>query len=140
MVGGIGLFTYPFNQTGYNRSVILNDTNQVISQLFKVKFIESNTQIYIWYSGVALSNSPSGLAAYILEKFSSWTNLEWKDREDGGLVPYFDLDELLDNIMIYWITNSITSAIRMHAESFGPKAFAWNLDKYIQKYILNYGN
>lgn len=35
--------------------------------------------------GCALNDSPVGLAAYILEKFSTWTNSEFRDLEDGGL-------------------------------------------------------
>lgn len=35
--------------------------------------------------GCALNDSPVGLAAYILEKFSTWTNPEFRDLEDGGL-------------------------------------------------------
>ena len=34
--------------------------------------------------GVGLSNSPLGLAAYILEKFSTWTNKSWRELHDGG--------------------------------------------------------
>ncbi|XP_006898116.1 PREDICTED: epoxide hydrolase 1 [Elephantulus edwardii] len=35
--------------------------------------------------GCALNDSPVGLAAYILEKFSTWTNSEFRNLEDGGL-------------------------------------------------------
>ncbi|NXX46508.1 HYEP hydrolase, partial [Tricholaema leucomelas] len=35
--------------------------------------------------GCGLNDSPVGLAAYILEKFSTWTDLEFRDLEDGGL-------------------------------------------------------
>lgn len=35
--------------------------------------------------GCALNDSPVGLAAYILEKFSTWTNSDFRDLEDGGL-------------------------------------------------------
>ncbi|XP_072106439.1 epoxide hydrolase 1-like, partial [Mobula birostris] len=34
--------------------------------------------------GCALNDSPVGLAAYILEKFSSWTNMDFQDLDDGG--------------------------------------------------------
>lgn len=66
--------------------------------------------------GVALSQSPSGLAAYILEKFSTWTDASKIDREDGGLLEKFTLDELLDNLMLYWVTNSVTSSMRLYSE------------------------
>ncbi|KZC13710.1 Juvenile hormone epoxide hydrolase 1, partial [Dufourea novaeangliae] len=67
--------------------------------------------------GAALTNSPDGLAAYILEKFSTWTNKAYRERDDGGLLENFTLDELLDNIMVYWVTNSITTSVRLYAEN-----------------------
>ena len=38
--------------------------------------------------GLSLNDSPIGLAAYILEKFSTWTNKSWRDLPDGGLCRY----------------------------------------------------
>ena len=68
--------------------------------------------------GTAVTASPDALAAYILEKFSTWTNTAYKERDDGGLTEKFTLDELLDNVMIYWISNSITTSVRLYAENF----------------------
>merc|ERR550534_1514722 len=82
--------------------------------------------------GVALSDSPIGLAAYILEKLATWTDRSKMERDDGGLLSdgaKFNLTELLDNVMIYWVTNSITTSMRHHhrapwspglAASLGP--------------------
>lgn len=67
--------------------------------------------------GAALSNNPIGLAAYILEKFSTWANLDNRERNDGGLYNHFSKDALLDNIMIYYLSNSITTSMRLYAES-----------------------
>lgn len=67
--------------------------------------------------GVGLNDSPVGLAAYILEKFTTWTNPEWKNREDGGLKEKYSYADLLDNVMIYWVSNSITTSARMYAET-----------------------
>ena len=67
--------------------------------------------------GTALSDSPVGLAAYILEKFSTWVNPTYIDRPDGGLTEKFTMDELLTNVMIYWVTNSITSSQRFYKEN-----------------------
>ncbi|KAJ8925184.1 hypothetical protein NQ315_001369 [Exocentrus adspersus] len=57
--------------------------------------------------GVALQDSPVGLAAYILEKFITWTNPAWKDLDDGGLTkkiypyqPAGQRDDLL-GIQVY---------------------------------------
>ncbi|KAJ8877465.1 hypothetical protein PR048_021920 [Dryococelus australis] len=69
----------------------------------------------------ALRDSPVGLAAYILEKFSTWTNPEWMSRPDGGLTVKYKLDDLLDNIMIYWLSGSITTSVRIYSESFSKE-------------------
>ncbi|KAJ8013530.1 hypothetical protein DPEC_G00030730 [Dallia pectoralis] len=68
-------------------------------------------------TGCGLNNSPVGLAAYILEKFSTWTDFSNRDLEDGGLERKFSLDDLLTNIMIYWITGSIVSSMRFYKEN-----------------------
>ncbi|MCP9257973.1 Epoxide hydrolase 1 [Dirofilaria immitis] len=39
--------------------------------------------------GVALTDSPIGLAAYILEKFSSGTNIDYRSLHDGGLTSRY---------------------------------------------------
>ncbi|XP_004700001.1 epoxide hydrolase 1 [Echinops telfairi] len=73
--------------------------------------------------GCALNDSPVGLAAYILEKFSTWTNPEFRNLEDGGLERKFSLDDLLTNIMLYWTTGTITSSQRFYKENLGQ---GWN--------------
>ncbi|MBY0401260.1 epoxide hydrolase [Myxococcota bacterium] len=59
-----------------------------------------------------LTDSPTGLAAWILEKFHSWSDLD-----EGGLAATFGWDRLLDNVMAYWATNTVASAARLYAES-----------------------
>ncbi|KAH8261110.1 hypothetical protein KR044_003598 [Drosophila immigrans] len=78
--------------------------------------------------GSALAHNPVGLAAYILEKFSTWTNEEYKTLQDGGLTKRFTLDQLLDNIMIYYVTNSITTSVRLYAETMNPTQMGLNID------------
>ncbi|XP_011196467.1 juvenile hormone epoxide hydrolase 2 [Zeugodacus cucurbitae] len=78
--------------------------------------------------GTTLSQNPVGLAAYILEKFSTWTNPAYRKLEDGGLTKRFTLDELLDNVMIYYITNSITTSQRLYSEAFSFAQMGLNLD------------
>lgn len=74
--------------------------------------------------GAVLAHNPVGLAAYILEKFSTWTNPQYRDLADGGLEKYFTLDALIDNLMFYYIPNSITSSQRLYKESFsGDRVF-----------------
>jgi microsomal epoxide hydrolase len=58
-----------------------------------------------------LSDSPVGLAGWIIEKFRAWSDCH------GDLRQRFSEDELLTNIMIYWATNTIGSSIRMYYEN-----------------------
>lgn len=78
--------------------------------------------------GSALTDNPVGLAAYILEKFSTWTNGDYKHLEDGGLTQRFTYDALLDNIMIYYVTNSITTSVRLYSETMNKAQLALNMD------------
>jgi pimeloyl-ACP methyl ester carboxylesterase len=61
--------------------------------------------------GQGLSDSPVGLASWIIEKWYGWAD------HDGDLEKVFTKDELLTNIMIYWVTNSGTSSSRIYYES-----------------------
>jgi pimeloyl-ACP methyl ester carboxylesterase len=61
--------------------------------------------------GQALSDSPVGLASWIIEKWYGWSD------HDGDLETVFTKDELLTNIMIYWVTNSGASSGRIYYES-----------------------
>jgi len=92
------------------------------SKLFSLIIRETGYMHLQWSKpdtvGVGLSNSPLGLAAYILEKFSTWTNDGYWTKEDGALTAKFNLDELLDNIMLYWVTNTITTSVRYYSEAF----------------------
>ncbi|XP_062323675.1 epoxide hydrolase 1 [Osmerus eperlanus] len=69
-------------------------------------------------AGRGLNDSPVGLAAYILEKFSSWTDPDFRSLEDGGLTRKFSLDDLLTNVMIYWSSGCIVSSMRFYKENF----------------------
>ncbi|KAM6461811.1 epoxide hydrolase 1-like [Liasis olivaceus] len=68
-------------------------------------------------AGCGLNDSPVGLAAYILEKFSTWTDKSFCSMEDGGLERKYSLDELLTNVMIYWVTSSIVPSMRFYKEN-----------------------
>jgi pimeloyl-ACP methyl ester carboxylesterase len=71
--------------------------------------------------GYGLNDSPAGLAAWIVEKFRTWSDC------GGDVEQRFTKDELLTNVMIYWVTQSITSSTRLYYETmksgrFGPAA------------------
>ena len=66
--------------------------------------------------GYGLNDSPIGLAAWITEKFHSWTDCK------GVVENAVSKDELLTNIMIYWVTGSITSSTRLYFEASHVKS------------------
>ncbi len=63
-----------------------------------------------------LADSPVGQMAWIIEKFYAWTDCE----KDGEKHPEHVLskDELLDNVMLYWLNNCAGSSGRLYWESF----------------------
>jgi len=60
-----------------------------------------------------LTDSPAGQAAWILEKFWAWTDC------DGHPENILSRDELLDNVMLYWVSATAASSARLYWESFG---------------------
>ncbi len=62
--------------------------------------------------GYGLADSPVGQMAWIVEKFAAWMDC------DGHPENVLSRDELLDNVMIYWATNSGSSSARLYWESF----------------------
>jgi pimeloyl-ACP methyl ester carboxylesterase len=65
--------------------------------------------------GIALNDSPIGLAAWIVEKFRTWCDC------DGHPEPIFTKDELLTNITLYWVTQTAASSARIYYESRHPQ-------------------
>jgi pimeloyl-ACP methyl ester carboxylesterase len=70
---------------------------------------------YQWIQGTkpqtlayALNDSPAGLAAWITEKFSSWTD------SHGDIESRISKDALLTNIMLYWVTQTINSSFWLY--------------------------
>ncbi len=63
--------------------------------------------------GYALVDSPAGQAAWILEKMWAWTDC------DGHPENVLSRDEMLDNIMVYWLNAAGASSARLYWESFG---------------------
>jgi hypothetical protein len=69
----------------------------------------------------ALTDSPIGLAAWIAEKFRSWSDC------GGELESVIPLDTLLTDISLYWFGNTIEASLRIYKENrlcplvFGPR-------------------
>ncbi len=55
-----------------------------------------------------LTDSPAGLAAWIVEKLRAWSDC------DGHIDRRFSKDEVLTNLTIYWLTATIGSSMRMY--------------------------
>ena len=68
-----------------------------------------------------LTDSPAGLAGWIIEKFHAWTN----DNENKLVIP---LDEVLAIISLYWYSNSIASSMRLYYEN-GQAGFSFDYVK-----------
>lgn len=60
----------------------------------------------------ALNDSPLGLAAWILEKYFTWSDPATRDR--------LSADDLLTTVMIYWVTGTIGSSARLYAVAAKP--------------------
>jgi len=61
--------------------------------------------------GIALDDSPAGLLAWIVQRFRDWSDCR------GELARSFTSDQLLTNVMLYWVTRSFTSSARLYWES-----------------------
>jgi epoxide hydrolase len=65
--------------------------------------------------GYGLVDSPAGLCAWIVEKFWSWTD------SDGDPANVLTRDEMLDDVMLYWLPATGASSARLYWESFGQR-------------------
>ncbi|MEM7360063.1 MAG: epoxide hydrolase family protein [Pseudomonadota bacterium] len=61
--------------------------------------------------GYALADSAVGQLAWIAEKFGEWSG-------EKDFIDQFDIDRLLDNISLYWFTNTAASSARLYWHSF----------------------
>lgn len=66
-----------------------------------------------------LTDSPLGLAAWIVEKFDAWSD------HDGDLDTVIPLDTILTNIALYWFSGTIDASLRLYKENrLQPLSFA----------------
>ena len=98
------------------RPAELNDAEKVfLGDLERFRRDETG---YQWIQGTkpqtlayALNDSPAGLAAWIVEKFRTWSDCH------GDVERRFSKDQLLTNVMIYWVTGTINSSTRLYYEA-----------------------
>lgn len=61
--------------------------------------------------GVGLNDSPAGLLAWIVEKLQAWSDC------DGEPENVFSRDQMITNVMTYWVTQTIASSARLYWEN-----------------------
>ncbi|WP_240231318.1 epoxide hydrolase family protein [Devosia lacusdianchii] len=61
---------------------------------------------------VGLNDSPAGLAAWILEKYRTWSD------NGGDILNAFELEDLATILSVYWFTQTIGSSVRLYKEAF----------------------
>lgn len=66
-----------------------------------------------------LADSPAGLAAWIVDKFRAWSDCH------GDVESRFSKDDLLTNIMIYWVTNTIDTSFLPYYDFVNSGATTW---------------
>lgn len=71
----------------------------------------------------ALNDSPIGLAAWLVEKFERWSDC------DGDVHTRFSDDELLTNVMLYWVTETIGSSFLTYHDLTHAGAMRWIVEK-----------
>lgn len=75
-----------------------------------------------------LNDSPAGLAAWLVEKFRTWSDC------GGDVETRFTKDELLTNIMIYWGSETINSSFRLYYDAMNAGALFW-IGETIKKWV-----
>jgi microsomal epoxide hydrolase len=72
---------------------------------------------------LGLNDSPAGLAAWIIEKWRRWSDCH------GEVESRFTKDELISNVMLYWVTETITSSFGPYADVARAGAGTWIREK-----------
>lgn len=69
-----------------------------------------------------LNDSPVGLAAWLVEKFRTWSDC------GGNIESCFSKDELLTNITLYWLTGTIGSSFQFYYDATNAGAITWTVE------------
>ncbi|XP_075986143.1 juvenile hormone epoxide hydrolase-like [Anticarsia gemmatalis] len=73
--------------------------------------------------GLMVNSSPAGLVALCVNVASYGHRHGYVHKHNGGLEDTFPLDLLLDHINVYWMTGSMTTALRLFAETFNTNNY-----------------
>ena len=72
---------------------------------------------------LGLNDSPAGLAAWIIEKWRRWSDC------DGDIESRFTKNELLSNVMVYWVTGTINTSFGPYYDIAHAGTIAWMKQK-----------
>jgi hypothetical protein len=73
-----------------------------------------------------LNDSPAGLASWIVDKFHAWSDC------DVDVEKSFTKDELLTNVTLYWVTETIGSSFLPYADFVNAGALTWTVEAFRQ--------
>jgi len=124
-------YAYPKHVTGIHLNMMairrdpkmfVNPTPEEEKYIGELKYFLKEETGYQWIQGTkpqtlsyGLTDSPAGLAAWLVEKFHTWTDCR------GDLDGYLGRDTMLTDIMLYWITGAIGSSFwPYYARMHGP--------------------
>ncbi|WP_416974033.1 epoxide hydrolase family protein [Streptomyces sp. 4F14] len=112
-VTGLHLTDLPFWHTFLDPSTLddaerqfLQDAQEWARQEGAYQMVQSSKPQTLAYG---LNDSPAGLAAWLFEKYQSWS--------DGDAVTALGLDAILDNLTLYWVTQTGPSSARYYYEN-----------------------
>jgi len=71
--------------------------------------------------GATINTTPQGMLIWIAEKFQGWSD------PNTELKAKFSMDDLITNVMVYWWSNSFTTAVRLYKESLTESKDAVNV-------------
>lgn len=115
-------FLAPETRPEPEEEAFLKDAGQWFDRFGAYGHIQRTTPLTAAYG---LNDSPAGLAAWILEKFHLWSDCE------GRLLDRFSLDELLANVTLYWMTETIHSSFRIYYEG-GKAPLHFKADDFVR--------
>jgi len=112
------LFEKPKDLTSKEKKLI-RETQQWTQKEGSYALIQGSKPQTLAYG---LNDSPAGLAAWIVDKFRSWSDC------DGDVETAFTKDELLANVMIYWVTQTINSSFWFYYDSANAGVLTWVIE------------
>jgi microsomal epoxide hydrolase len=126
----IGIHINLMMAAGRDPSTVQNPTDEEKRYLAELAHWTREETGYQWIQGTrpqtlafALSDSPAGLAAWIVEKFRAWSDC------DGDVERAISRDRMLADISLYWFTGAIGSSFwpyyaRLHGSVILPRGEA----------------